>query len=250
MPFRDEILHETRHRPWPMPQAPWIMTQSWHDLLFAHWPMEQGPIRAKVPPELPLDTWDGRAWLGIVPFRMTNVAPRGVRLPAWLSAFPELNVRTYVTLGGKPGVYFFSLDAASWIAVAGGRLAFGLPYFIADMQVARDGAAVQYRSRRRTSGPAVFEARYAPIEDAAPPAPGSFEYFLTERYCLYTVTGRRRVKRVEIHHAPWPLQRAEAAIRSNTMAAAAGLALPALEPVLHFSRRQDVVAWGIGNASS
>jgi uncharacterized protein YqjF (DUF2071 family) len=105
--FRYEILRETGHRPWPMPGSPWIMTQTWHDLLFAHWPVDPGRVRARVPPELSLDVWDGRAWIGVVPFRMTNVAPRGVRLPAVVSAFPELNVRTYVTHREKPGVYFF-----------------------------------------------------------------------------------------------------------------------------------------------
>ena len=232
-----------------MPDGPWLMTQTWHDLLFAHWPVDPALARTRVPPELPLDTWDGRAWIGIVPFRMTNVAPRGVRLPAALSAFPELNVRTYVTYGGKPGVYFFSLDAASLIAVTGARAVFGLPYFLAQMQLRHDGAAVEYRSRRRVSGRAAsLDVRYAPVSDPLPPASGSFEYFLTERYCLYTVRSRRRVRRLEIHHPPWPLQRAEADIRTNTMAQAAGIPLPASAPVLHFSRRQDVVGWGTVNA--
>jgi uncharacterized protein len=246
--FRYEILRETSHRPWPMPESPWIMTQTWHDLLFAHWPVDEVLVRARVPRELPLDTWDGRAWLGVVPFRMANVAPRGVRLPSVLSAFPELNVRTYVTRGGRPGVYFFSLDASSLPAVAGARTVFGLPYFLADMQLRRDGASVEYRSRRRWSErPAGFDARYAPITDPSPPARGSFEYFLTERYCLYTVTRRRRVRRLEIHHPPWPLQRAEAEIRTNTMSDAAGIPLPPVAPVLHFAPRQDVVAWGSVN---
>jgi uncharacterized protein YqjF (DUF2071 family) len=247
--FRYEILRETGHRPWPMPGSPWIMTQTWHDLLFAHWPVDPGRVRARVPPELSLDVWDGRAWIGVVPFRMTNVAPRGVRLPAVVSAFPELNVRTYVTHREKPGVYFFSLDASSPLAVAGARTVFGLPYFVADMQVRRDGAGFEYRSRRRWSErPAEFDARYAPIAAPSSPAPGSFEHFLTERYCLYTVARRRRVKRLEIHHPPWPLQRAAAAIRTNSMADAAGIPLPAVAPVLHFSRRQDVVGWGTVNA--
>ena len=245
MPFRYEILHETRHRPWPMPAAPWIMTQTWHDLLFAHWAVEEAIVRALVPPELPLDTWDGRAWVGVVPFHMTNLGPRGVRLPPGLSAFPELKVRTYVTYGGKPGVYFFSLDASSRIAVAGARIAFGLPYFLAEMDVRRSGSAVEYRSRRKPSGPlAVLEARYAPRSEPSPPFRGSFEYFLTERYCLYTVTSAGRVKRLDIHHPPWPLHAAEAEIRVNTMADAAGIPLPSSAPVLHFAHRQDVVAWG------
>ena len=107
--FHHAILDETSHRPWPMREAPWLMTQTWHELLFAHWPVDTATLREKVP--FPLDLFDGRAWVGVVPFRMTNVAPRLVPALPGLSAFPELNVRTYVTVGGKPGVYFFRLEA-------------------------------------------------------------------------------------------------------------------------------------------
>jgi hypothetical protein len=176
---------------------------------------------------------------------MTNVAPRGVPLPAVLSAFPELNVRTYVTCDGKPGVYFFSLDAASAAAVAGARALFGLPYYLAAMAVTGDGGGIRYVSRRSgmAGAAAVFEATYRPAGDAMPPLPGSLEYFLTERYCLYTVKASRRVRRLEIHHPPWPLQPAEAEIRVNSMAEAAGFMRPSEPPLLHFARRQDMVAW-------
>ena len=106
------ILQDTAHRPWPMPQGPWVMTQSWNDLLFAHWAVPPSLIAAKLPPGLELDLFDGRAWIAVVPFWMSNVTPRGVPPLPGLSTFPELNVRTYVTVGGKrPGVFFFSLDA-------------------------------------------------------------------------------------------------------------------------------------------
>src|SRR5688572_28880198 len=111
------VEHETEHRPWPLPPAPWLMTQSWHDLLFAHWPMPAGELSQRVPREFELDLFDGQAWIGVVPFHMSNVAPRGVPAMPWVSQFPELNVRTYVRAGGKPGVYFFSLDAANPVAV-------------------------------------------------------------------------------------------------------------------------------------
>src|SRR5688572_10323597 len=104
--FHYGILEETAHRPWPMPTAPWIMTQTWHDLLFAHWAVDAAVLRTRVPAALDLDLFDNRAWVGIVPFRMTNVAPRGVPALPWLSAFPELNVRTYVIVGDRPGVFF------------------------------------------------------------------------------------------------------------------------------------------------
>ena len=117
--FNTDIVDVVSHRPWPMPDRPWVMTQTWHDLLFAHWPIDPHEMRPKVPPEFELDLFGGMAWIGIVPFYMTNVAPRGIPSLPWVSEFPELNVRTYVHRGGRdPGVWFFSLDATSLLAVA------------------------------------------------------------------------------------------------------------------------------------
>ena len=242
--FNYKILEETAHRPWPMPDEPWLMTQTWHDLLFAHWPVDVARLREKVPPGLELDLYAGEAWIGIVPFHMTNVAPRGVPAIPWVSAFPELNVRTYVTVRNKPGVYFFSLDAGNPLAVGAARSLFHLPYFTADMQVnVSHDHRVSYRSRRRGEGSAVFVAEYKPTGPAAPPASGSLDEFLTERYCLYAVDSDFRLHRLEIHHPPWPLQPAEALIEDNTMADAADLRLPTIAPIVHFAKRQDMVAW-------
>jgi uncharacterized protein YqjF (DUF2071 family) len=228
-----------------MPDRSWIMTQTWHDLLFAHWPVDARALREKLPAGLPLDVYDGQAWIGVIPFHMTNVAPRGVPTVPFVSAFPELNVRTYVTLDGKPGIYFFSLDAGSSIAVAAARTLFGLPYFSATMTVDTAGGEVRYRSARDTKMPGVaeFAATYRPVGRAQSPVPGTLEHFLTERYCLYTVDGSFHARRLQIHHPPWPLQKAEATITANTMADAAGIRLPSTAPLLHFSRRQDMVAW-------
>jgi uncharacterized protein YqjF (DUF2071 family) len=227
-----------------MPDAPWIMTQTWHDLLFAHWAVHPALLGAIVPRSLPLDLYDGSAWIGVVPFHMTNVRPRGIPWLPSVSAFAELNVRTYVTLGGKPGVYFFSLDAASVIAAAAARALFRLPYFAATMRLVLRPDGIHYTSRRGTDAqPAAFAARYRPLGAARPPRAGSLEYFLTERYCLYTASGLAKVRRLEIHHPPWPLQDAEADIMTNTMAKAAGIVLPPMAPLLHFSKRQDAVAW-------
>ena len=229
-----------------MPDAPWIMTQSWHDLLFAHWPVDDRMLQEKVPPGLPIDRYDGQAWVGIVPFHITNLAPRGVPSSPFVSAFPELNVRTYVTLDGKPGVYFFSLDAGSSLAVAGARTLFHLPYFTAAMDVQVEMDTVRYRSERATKmRTASFEATYRPIGPIERPEPGTLEHFLTERYCLYTVDASFHARRLQIHHPRWPLQRAEAAIRVNTMAEAAGLRLPSTVPLLHFAKRQDMVGWAM-----
>jgi uncharacterized protein len=247
-PHPDELLAHTEHRPWPVPDGPWLMTQSWHDLLFAHWPLDPDALRGKVPANLPLDLFNGRAWLGVIPFHMSNVGPRGVPSLPGLSAFPELNVRTYVTLNGKPGVYFFSLDAASTLAVIGARTVFHLPYYRAAMAVHTDGRRVTYRSARRTSVNAQFLSTYSPVGVISPAARETLEYFLTERYCLYTTTRSGEPRRLPIHHKPWPLQTADAQIAVNTMATAAGITLPAVAPLLHFAKRLDVLAWGMQSA--
>ena len=137
------MLKRIDHRPWPPPAGPWVMAQSWLDLLFAHWPIPLDELRRVVPASLTIDTFDGQGWVGVVPFRMTGVRPRGVPALPWLSAFPELNVRTYVTLGGKAGVFFFSLDAANPVAVATARRWYHLPYFNARMSLRREGVPGQ-----------------------------------------------------------------------------------------------------------
>jgi uncharacterized protein YqjF (DUF2071 family) len=227
-----------------MPTRPWLMRQTWHDLLFAHWPIDPRELRSIVPRPFAIDRFHGDAWIGIVAFRMTNVAPRGVPAIPWLSSFPELNVRTYVWADDKPGVYFFSLDAGSALAVRAARAMFNLPYFPASMRMAREADVIRYESRRRHSHPtAEFLASYAPINSPFRAAVGTIEYFLTERYCLYHLDHSGRPYRLEIHHPPWRLHSARATFERNTMAAAGGVPLPTCAPLVHFAQRQDMVAW-------
>jgi uncharacterized protein len=240
--FDYRILDVTSHRPWPMPGRPWVMTQTWHNLLFAHWAVDPPLIRAHVPLGLDLDLFDGRAWVGVVPFHMTNVAPRAVPALPGLSAFPELNVRTYVRVDNKPGVYFFSLDATNPAAVAAARM-LGLPYFVASMAVSRVEREIHYQSKRRVGHTAEMRARYEPLGPPFEAATGSVDYFFTERYCLYTANRRGRLRRLDIHHPPWHLQRAAAVFDVNTMGRQCGLELASPPGYLHFARRQDTVAW-------
>lgn len=238
------ILQDVAHRPWPLPAHAWVMAQSWHDLLFAHWPVAMASLRPLVTERLTIDTFDGQAWLAVVPFRMTGVRLRGTPALPWLSAFPELNVRTYVTCAAKPGVWFFSLDAGNPLAVAIARAWFHLPYYRARMRCLERDGWIEYASQRVHSGAAAatLQGRYRPVGPLFSPRPGTLEHFLTERYCLYTVDGSGRLVRGEIHHRPWPLQRAEAQWEHNTMAESLGMALNP-RPLLHFSRRQDVLVW-------
>src|SRR5215211_1629516 len=132
-------LRPTAHRPWPLPDRRWVMGQTWKQLLFMHWALPAEVLRPVVPAELPIDTFDGKAWIGVTPFEVVGVRLRGTPPVTWLSHFPELNVRTYTTLDGRPGIWFFSLDAARGAAVAAARRLYRLPYFHAQMAVRRHG---------------------------------------------------------------------------------------------------------------
>ncbi len=248
--FPSGILDQRDHRPFPIPDSPWVMTQSWHDLLFAHWPIDVRQVASKLPAGFEPDLFDSQAWLAVTPFHLTNVSARLVPALPYVSAFPELNVRTYVRVAGTPGVYFFSLDAGNQLAVTAARTMFHLPYHRASMRVEEREGRFHYTSRRTddSSATAEWTAEYWPSGDPAISGRGSLEYFLTERYCLFTVDEDFKAFRVDIHHGPWVLHPAEARITVNTMAEAAGIAIPSIAPMLHYSRRQDVVVWAPQNA--
>jgi uncharacterized protein YqjF (DUF2071 family) len=199
-----------------------------------------------VPSQLQLESHDGSTWLGITPFVVRGLRLRGTTPLPRLSSFPELNVRTYVNVGGKPGIYFLSLDAGSRAAVHAARRLYRLPYFRSQIDTSVDDEAISFDARRISDDgpPACFKARYGLTGGLLPPRPGSLERWLTERYCLYTLDERRRVHRGEIHHPPWPLRPAWAEIEANTMAMPFGIAIDG-EPLLHFSARQDVALWPI-----
>jgi uncharacterized protein YqjF (DUF2071 family) len=237
-----ELLDDVRHREWPLPDAPWIVKQTWNDLLFAHWPVARHHLRPFVPPFLELDLFDNEAWLSVTAFNVTDFHPRGIPPLPVVSSFGEINVRTYVIYDGMPGVYFFSLDANSAMAVGGALTLFHLPYHLADIRVERR-RFLSFRSRRRRGTGAEFQAQYSPAGSVFQPNAGSLAYFLTERYCLYTQSSSANAYRTEIHHAPWELQPAEAQITRNTMVGAAGLRLPTTAPLLHYAQPQDVHIW-------
>ena len=221
------------------------MVQTWNDLLFAHWPVPEERLRPLVPSVLPLDSFDGQCWVAVTPFHMTGVRPRFVPPLPGISAFPELNVRTYVTYGGKPGVFFFSLDAGSRLAAWGARASYRLPYFYARMRVAEREGWIDYHSRR--SQDAEFRGRYRPVRPVQLRTPGTLAHWLSERYCLYTVV-RNSVYRAEIHHEQWPLQDAEAEIAENSMAKASNIELPKTTPLLHFAKQLQVLIWRLQKA--
>ena len=214
------------------------MAQTLGDQLFAHWRVSAEAVRPLLPPGLEVDERDGSAWLGVTPFVVTGLRAHGLLPLPRASSFLELNVRTYVTRDGMPGIWFFSLDASSQLAAAAARLLYRVPFFHADIVLRRHGKRILFDCAR-DDGKA-FSASYEPAGPAVPPFIGSLEAFLTERYCLYA-EHEGRLLRADIHHRPWPLQPADAKVDLNTMPPAS-LRLEG-DPLLHYSARQDVLLW-------
>lgn len=204
-----------------------------------HWPVPARELERFVPRPLRVQEFDGTSWVGVVPFRMTGVMRRPLPDLPYISAFPELNVRIYVEHEGRPGVWFLSLDAANPLAVWAARRFFYLPYFHAEMTCTQRGDTVQYRSRRED---AAFAGAYRPTSSVYAAKPGTLEHFLTERYCLYTVHPKGTLLRNEVHHVPWPLQRAEAEITENTVLDRHGVKVSGA-PLLHYAHEIHVVVW-------
>jgi uncharacterized protein len=232
------------HRPWPVPREPWAITQTWHHVLFAHWPVSPTALRPLVPAALRLETFERAAWVGIVAFAVTGARLRGVPAIPGFSDFAEVNVRTYVSAEDRPGVYFFSLDAASALSVMGASAWYGLAYYLANADLAAGESGLRFKSERRHPGApdAVFAARYQPRGAVTYAARGTLGCWLTERYCAYTWDGAS-LRRAEIHHPPWPLQNAEAVVTRNTVARAAGIELSGPPRLVHYAERIDAVVW-------
>jgi uncharacterized protein YqjF (DUF2071 family) len=221
-----------------------VMCQNWGKLLFMHWRIDEKLLRPLIPDALDIDTFDGSAWIGVIPFTMWGIRASFLLPIPGTSAFHELNVRTYVTLNGVAGVWFFSLDAANKLAVWAARKFYGLPYFHAKMALAQDGSRIQYSSTRadRRAAAAHLRTTWTIGAELPPSSPSSLEFFLTERYCLYTRRGDK-ILRARIHHQPWRLQQAELNSFDSTMIESHGLPGPEGGPLLHYSEEQNVGIW-------
>jgi uncharacterized protein YqjF (DUF2071 family) len=231
-------LEAAGHRPWPLPTRSWVLAETCRDQLFAHWRVSAAALRDHLPDALEVDEHDGSAWLAVTPFAVDGLRVRGLLPLPRASSFLELNVRTYVTHGDRPGIWFLSLDASSRLAVEVARRLYRLPFFQATIGLRREAERLAYDCARDDGR--AFSASFAPVGDASPAGPGSLEGFLVERYCLYVEQGGR-LCRAEIHHRPWPLRRADADIELNTMPPD-WLRLDD-EPLFHCSGRQDVLIW-------
>jgi uncharacterized protein YqjF (DUF2071 family) len=229
-----------RRRPAGLP----LMRQWWGKLLFMHWPVAVSALRPLVPPQLSIDTFDGQAWVGVVPFKMWGVRPYFTPPVPGLSTFLELNVRTYVHHRGVPGVWFLSMDIDSQVAKWGARQFFFLPYYNAEMSFKQEGRKIIYHSQRGATDapPARFDAAWTFGEGVAQSEPDTLEFFLTERYCLYSVL-KEQLYRCRVFHRPWPLRAAEVTAHNSTVLAALDIPAPASDPLLHYAEELKVDIW-------
>ncbi|QXD23596.1 DUF2071 domain-containing protein [Opitutia bacterium ISCC 51] len=228
---------QTDHRPWPLPNGNWLLSQQWLNLAFIHWEIDPDQLRAEIPSELTLDLYDGKAWIGIVPFDMKGVTFRGLPAIAPLSEFPEINVRTYVEYKGKKGVWFFSLDVPKQFVAWTARTFFHLPYRRAQVEVILRDQSVHYSHQMKHSA---FEATYKPTQTCHWDN-DSFEIWATERYCLYCQSKRGQLYRTEVHHPQWPLEKAEISFQKNTLLN--DFEIGDQHPSVLFSRSIDVIAY-------
>jgi len=215
----------------------------WRDVAFAHWRIDPARIEPALPPGLLLDTFDGAAWISVVPFRIMGVHPMGTPVMPGFADVRELNLRTYVRVGERRAVYFFSLDAASWLAVRAARVTTGLPYFDAAIDMSESDGVFTYESRRTHRGePHVrFRATYRPLGGEILVPPNSLVAFLHERYHFF-VERRGRIVRGDITHAPWQLQSVAFTIETNTLAEPLGITLAPAPDFAAFSRGMPVRA--------
>jgi uncharacterized protein len=250
------LLYSVEHRPWLPPDSPWLFSQSWNDVLFLHFALEPSTLRRLVPEALTLELYDGVAWLTISCFSTSHLRPSGVPPLPRLSFFPQVMVRTCVTIEDKPGHFYFSVDAASLSAVWLARVFFRMPYWHAKIQVGGatiqqrntvTGQTIHFRSSRlhgpaAHNGPATFQVAYAPEGEADRARRSSLDEFLTERYCVYA-WNRGKLYRTEMHHQPWPLRRAGVEMQANSLADPLALVLPGIPDLCHFSRSHKLLTW-------
>lgn len=207
---------ETKQRPFSIPNKRWVMTQTWNHLLFCHWPIEEEIIRPLIPAQLELDKFAGETWLGVIPFQVTEMRIHGLPKPPYIHNYIELNIRTYVTYKGTPGIYFLTLDADKWLAVLGGKIGALLPYRKAEMELKEEDHFIQFRSKPiEANQQGSLAIQYRPTSQPYSPIAGSLENWLFERYCFFT-TLHNKVLRGDIHHSHWIVSKAEAEVsRSN-----------------------------------
>ncbi|MFC4619557.1 YqjF family protein [Camelliibacillus cellulosilyticus] len=241
------LLDETEHRPFPLPSKRYIMRQTWRNLLFLHWPIPFEKLRPHIPSSLQIDTFNGTAWIGIILFVLEGIYPRGISFISLTPKFPEINVRTYVKRDGKPGIYFMSIDVENWASLKIAKRWYRLPYHSAQISFRKEGRIFHCHSIRKGIGnnSISFEGKYAPVSEVYLSKKGTLDHWLTERYCLFSSKNKVGIYCGEIHHQPWPLQKAEIEVVKNTLFTPFHFDLSEVRPIAYFSTGVDSLMWNI-----
>lgn len=222
------------------------MRQTWKNLLFLHWPISPKQLQPFIPSPLKIDIFEEHAWIGIIVFYMDGIYPRGLSVKSLTPKFAEVNVRTYVLLDGKPGVYFLSLDVPDWASNTIAKRWYRLPYHPAKTSIYKEEQSYHCESIRKgsTIKPITLKGKYKPISGVFFPQEGTLDHWLTERYCLYSMK-KNHIYCGEIHHRPWPLQKVETEISQNTMFSTFQWNLSDAPPISHYSKGVDTLIWNI-----
>jgi len=239
-----QALQFTEHRPFPLPDRPWVMRQRWDDVLFLHWPVPPNVLRPHIPDELELDLYDGTAWIGIVLFEVNGLRGRFFPPIPFANTFPEVNVRTYVKKNGKQGIYFFSLDTSNKLAIKAARTAYSLPYFYANVSLKRSETEVNFSSIRKERGMPreSLQVTYRPKGVEVPNEESSFQHWMAERYCQWTLFGNE-LFRTDIHHRKWVFESVDIELTLNTMAQYIPRDCFSKTPIAHYSGSKNTLFW-------
>ena len=224
------------------PEGEPILHQRWESMLLLHWPIIPDILRPLIPPALELDTYEGRAWIGITPFHLEDVRPSALPAFPGLSSFHELNVRTYVMHNGLPGIWFLTLDASKLIPMVAARVFFMLPYYKASIRFLQTGETFAFNLRRTVPVPAEFRVAWRRGLRLRDPALESLGFFLTERYCAFAVNNTELYS-IRTYHHPWILDEAEVELRHSSMISSLGIPEPTTAPLAHFSASMEMETW-------
>lgn len=245
------FINDIVHRSYPLPSKNWIMRQNWNNLLFLHWPISPKKLQPFIPSPLQIDVFERNAWIGIIFFCIDGIYPRGFSFKSLTPKFAELNVRTYVRLNGKPGVYFLSLDVSDWASYTIAKRWYRLPYHPAITSLHKEEQSYHCECIRKglTNKPITFKGKYKPISEVFFPHVGTLDHWLTERYCLFSTNNGIDIYCGEIHHHPWQLQLAEVEISENTMFSPFQWDFSDVKPISHYSEGMDTLFWNIKRAN-
>ncbi|MBS4202106.1 DUF2071 domain-containing protein [Bacillus sp. FJAT-49732] len=241
------VLQETNHRPYPIPSKKWIMRQKWSNVFFMHWPIQPELLQPYIPSSIEVDTYDGFAWLGVIIFNIDGIYLRGFPPVSFRPAFPEINLRTYVKCDNKPGIYFLSLDVDDWTSYTLAKRWLNVPYHPAKISIQKNVDTFHYESLRMGSSntPIVCKGSFTPQSNIFHPNSDTIDHWLSERYCFFSNDQRSNMYCLDIHHHPWPLQKADAVIKKNDLFKPFSFHLEDEKPILHFSQGVEALIWNI-----